>query len=126
MSTPANEQTHMPTLSATITSSESPSIDFFINGKDLDGVYFHKEDLDGWNRVASACNAYDSDQRLLLRAYEVLADIWHEWPGRCSPAGQSLLCDLRESIATANNMTGEAVSTGVRSQIVRAALAKNA
>lgn len=60
---------------------------------------------------------------LLQHAYTVLADIRHDWPGRVSPEGQSLLCAMREEVAKQTGSTGEAVSTGVKCDFVRAALA---
>lgn len=41
---------------------------------------------------------------VLSRSYRVLAAINHNWHGRATPEGQTLLCDLRENIA---RLTGE-------------------
>lgn len=65
-----------------------------------------------------------SNLDLIKQAYTVLADIRHDWPGRTSPEGQTLLCAIRDSIAEQTGDTGENVSSGVQCPFVRAALAK--
>lgn len=69
--------------------------------------------------------AAPAPSNLLQRAYTVLADIRHDWPGRVSVEGQSLLCAMREEVAKQTGSTGEEVSTGVKCDFVRAALSGN-
>lgn len=45
----------------------------------------------------------------LIEAYETLADIRNEWPGRCKSAGQRKLCRIRNAIADASGHSDEDV-----------------
>lgn len=47
-------------------------------------------------------------------AYQVLANIFHEWPGRHTMAGQGLLVNLRDGIAKATGKSDREVQDGVK------------
>ena len=46
---------------------------------------------------------------LIVRSYAALAPINNNWPGRHNMEGQSLLCELRDAIATGTGKTAEDV-----------------
>lgn len=58
----------------------------------------------------------------LESAYEMLADIHHEWPKRSTREGQRLLCQLRDAISKATDRDTEDVQNdfGTRSAISKA------
>jgi hypothetical protein len=41
--------------------------------------------------------------KLIKKTYSILSDVRNNWVGRHSQAGQSLLCELRDTISEAEN-----------------------
>jgi hypothetical protein len=41
--------------------------------------------------------------KLIKKTYSILGDVRNNWVGRTSQAGQALLCELRDTIAEAEN-----------------------
>ncbi len=48
----------------------------------------------------------------LARAYYRLADVHNSWPGRDTPAGQTLLCNMRDALAEATGLSDQEVQEG--------------
>lgn len=66
--------------------------------------------------IAAAPTQHD----VLCRAYKLLANVTHQWPGRHTPEGQKLLVDMRDAIALGDgrnpeDIQDEASATGEQS-----------
>lgn len=66
-------------------------------------------EIDNARLIAAAPDLFAA----LQKAYSVLANIHHEWPGRNTREGQRLLCDMRDALSAASGIDAEEIQNKV-------------
>ena len=62
-----------------------------------------KKIVDGGRVIFYSLNMENETLKLIKKTYSILGDVRNNWVGRDSQAGQSLLSELRDTIAEAEN-----------------------
>lgn len=78
--------------------------------------------LSRFTTLATLASADDTN--LLQRAYNVLADFRHEWPGRDTIDGQSLLVSLRVRVALGMDRENQDIQDSAQADFVRKVIAE--